>query len=239
MTITMYDSIDVSQIPSDAAAAAGYVGGNWPTLVTLQRLFPHAHLLPVAISAGEDAEMLDVENGDATIEQAPSWVRRQEARGVYRPGLYSQASNMGALWLTVQAAGIARASVRLWSAHYGLGQHICGPGVCGYPIPGCDGTQWTQNALGRNLDQSLLLADFFDGPPPKPAPAISPEDAVLIFNVNRATVPVGTAWPGVFLLASDATLHHISDEPDLLAYQAAGLKEGTFSYAEYKARGGQ
>jgi hypothetical protein len=75
-------------------------------------------------------------------------------------------------------------------------------------------------------------------PKPSPAPAISPEDAVLIFNVNHASL-AGATWPGVFLLASDATLHHISSQADLLAYQAAGLKEGTFSYAEYKARGGQ
>jgi hypothetical protein len=160
-TLTMFDSIELDQFPADPVAVAGYVGGTWPTFPALAGRFPHAHLLSVAVNSGEDAEVLDVENGDATIEDAPGWVRRQMARKVWRPGLYAQASNMGGLWRTVQAAGIARASVRLWSAHY-EGEHICGPDGCAYPgIPACDGTQWTKTALGRNLDQSALLPGFF------------------------------------------------------------------------------
>ena len=58
-------------------------------------------------------------------------------------------------------ANISRSAVRLWSAHYGLGEHICGPNSCGAMPIEADGTQWTSNALGRNLDQSLLLDTFF------------------------------------------------------------------------------
>ncbi len=58
-------------------------------------------------------------------------------------------------------AGIARAQTRLWTAHYGLGEHICGPGSCGALSIDADGTQWTSSARGLVLDQSLLLEDFF------------------------------------------------------------------------------
>jgi hypothetical protein len=170
----MYDSIQVSQIPAQAAYVAGYVNGRWPTAPVLKRAFPHARLLSITITASADADCLDVEQGDATIAQAPGWVKRQLARGLYRPVVYAQASSMGALLHALESAGITRASVRLWAAHYGEGAHICGPASCKYPaIPACDGTQWTPAALGRDLDESVLLADFFD-PRPKPKPAPKP-----------------------------------------------------------------
>ncbi len=58
---------------------------------------------------------------------------------------------------------------RLWTAHYGEGEHIRGPGACRQLSIGADSTQWTDAALGRTLDQSLLLDDFF-GTPVLPGP---------------------------------------------------------------------
>lgn len=169
--LVMYDSIDISQIPADATAVAGYIDGRWPTFTALTQRFPHAHWLPIAVTADADAEVLDVESGDATPGQASGWIKRQLARKVYRPVIYANASTMPGVLQALGAAGIPRASVRLWSAHY-TEAHICGPSSCRYPgVPACDGTQWTPNALGLDLDESLLLADFFaSGPkPPKPA----------------------------------------------------------------------
>jgi hypothetical protein len=62
-------------------------------------------------------------------------------------------------------ANIARSAVRLWSAHYGLGEHICGPSSCGAVPVAVDGTQWTSSALNLNLDQSLLESNFFSTDP--------------------------------------------------------------------------
>lgn len=166
--ITMYDSIQVSQIPPDATAAAGYVNGNWPTYEALKAKFPHAHLLSIAVNASADADVLDVEQGDATPPQAPGWIKRQFARQACRPVIYANASTMPAVVQALTAAGIVRSSVRLWSAHY-TEAHICGPASCHFPgVPACDGTQWTPHALGRDLDQSLLLDDFFATAPEPP-----------------------------------------------------------------------
>ena len=113
---------------------------------------------------------LDIENGDATIAEAPGWVERQIQLGVYRPVLYIEASNMRALEEAMAANHISRASYRLWVAHY-IGAHVCGPHSCGYGLAGADGTQWTKNAMGLNLDRSMLLPDFFaDRPAPTPVP---------------------------------------------------------------------
>ena len=132
MTGILYDSVDVTQIPAGAAAVAGYTTGLYPTWASLCAKFPNAQRLSIAIAASHDADTLDVETGDAAVADAPGWVRRQHARGLTRPCLYASVSVMDNLIWTIEAAGIPRSSVRLWSAHYGsaLGPHCCGPDTC-------------------------------------------------------------------------------------------------------------
>src|SRR5215475_239283 len=167
----MADSVTVAHLPRGYDAYAGYVGGLFTTFPALRALFAQldVHLLSIAINASEDADCLDVETGDATNTQAPGWVMRQQKRGESRPVVYTSASNAAALIATLKQHGIARSQVRLWSAHYGHGKHICGPGQCQYPQ--ADATQWTDSAPGNGgskIDESLLAAGFF-GPAPKPA----------------------------------------------------------------------
>ncbi len=150
--ITMYDSVDISQIPFGAPAVAGYVGGSWPTYNELRARFPHAHVLSIAVNAGEDAECLDIENGDATPGDAVGWFHRQKARGVKRPCFYAGIFVIGTVIQLLKQAGINRSEYRVWTPHYTYVAHI---------EPGSDATQWTDKALGRNLDQSLCRPDFF------------------------------------------------------------------------------
>lgn len=159
--ITMYDSIDISQIPKTAPAVAGYVGGRWPTFPKLKAKFPHAHRLSIAVAADEDADMLDIEKYDATPWQAPGWVRRQRARGIRRPAVYCSLSDARLVLKTLRKNGIRRKEIRLVTAHYTFRRHRCSP-LCRFGLwTRADGTQWTDHALGRNLDESLLAPDFF------------------------------------------------------------------------------
>ena len=157
---TMYDSIDVKQIPVNAQAVAGYVGGFWPTYKTLALEFPNAKLLSIAVNARQDAECLDVEQGDARPDQAAAWVKRQKGLGVKTPVVYCSVSQAGLLLRTLAKAGISRADVRLWTAHYTFKPHLCSSS-CGFGDIKADATQWTDRALGRNLDQSLCSPGFF------------------------------------------------------------------------------
>lgn len=168
--LVMFDSTDLGQIPADAACVAGYVGGRWPTAREIPHRFPRARLLTIAVTAAEDAETLDIETGDATPADAAGWFERQRRRGVPRPCLYASASVMAAVVAAIRAAGIERGAVRLWSAHYTHSPHICGPKTCGAVSLDVDGTQWTDKALGRNLDLSLLRGDFFAVPAPPARP---------------------------------------------------------------------
>jgi peptidoglycan hydrolase-like protein with peptidoglycan-binding domain len=91
-----------------------------------------------------------------------AWYERQRQRDISRPCLYASASVMQSSVVPVLlAAAVPRSSVRLWSAHYTGTPHICGPASCKLTSIEMDGTQFADNALGRDLDESLLAADFF------------------------------------------------------------------------------
>ena len=203
VTLTMYDSTNVATLPPGADAYAGYVQGAFQTFPALQRLFgaSGAHLLSIAVFASGNADCLDIEPGDATIAQAPAWVKRQLARGAHRPCLYTSVSNMDALVTALSGAGIPRAGIRLWSAHYEQGKHICGPGTCGLTSHACDGTQWTDTALGRSLDESILLNNFFSAP----ATQLIVEESMLLKTGAGALTPVAIPHGAthVRLLAQD------------------------------------
>lgn len=158
----MYDDIDLSLIPGDAQAVAGYVGGRWPTFSRLKAMFAGAQKrVSIAVSADEDADYLDVENGDATNADAVLWFKRQRGRGAKRPGFYTSVSNVSALLGVLQRAGVSRADCRLWTAHYTGVAHLCSPKCwLGMPVK-ADGTQYTSHALGRSLDASVTTPAFY------------------------------------------------------------------------------
>jgi hypothetical protein len=170
MNITLYDSVTEDQIPSDAKYIAAYVDGGYANYARVRLLFPSALVMSITITAAIDADCLDVELGDALPDSVVPWVARQHARGITRPVVYANAYTMKTSVIPLlESAGITQSQVRLWSAHYGTGEHICGPDTCTAVSLSVDGTQWTENAMGRNLDQSTLLPSFFGttvNPPP-------------------------------------------------------------------------
>ena len=127
----MYDTIYNNQFPAGAQAYAAYVDGglgNQPNYAYIVNTFPKAEHLSIALSSSNNADALDVEAGAATASEIPAWCTRQRSRGIQRPCIYANASTMqGSVLPELSAAKIARSSVRLWTAHYGLGEHICGP----------------------------------------------------------------------------------------------------------------
>jgi hypothetical protein len=161
----MYDTALNNQFPAGAAAYAAYVDGsigNQPNYAYIVSAFPKAEHLSIALFSSNNADALDVEPGASAPSDVPAWYARQVARGLQRPVIYASASTMNDEILpALSQAGIGRAQTRLWTAHYGLGEHICGPSSCGALSIDADGTQWTSSAMGLVLDQSLLADDFF------------------------------------------------------------------------------
>jgi len=169
-TMLMFDDVNVSLIPKDAQAVAGYVDGHYQTWAKVKAGWPHAKKLPIAVFGQDNGDCLDVEPGDATIFQAPAWVKRQLANwskshhDVARPVVYTSASQMQSLVNTLSKAGLKYGQdYLLWSAHYNpaLGRHLCSP-KCGFGIKvTAHATQYTDHALGRSLDESLCSPGFF------------------------------------------------------------------------------
>lgn len=183
-TLVMYDDVSVSLIPSGATAIAGYADGIYANLTAIRARFPNAHILDIAVSASYDATALDIESGDATNAQASAWVKRQHARGLKLPIVYTSAGNAQALINTLAANGIARNTYNLWSAHYTGRSHICSKD----PYPIADGTQWTSAALGKSLDESLVSDSFFSNSNSASGTAYTP--VLSLGTVSPAVGPV-------------------------------------------------
>lgn len=178
MTWVMYDSTEVAAIPVDATAVMGYIGpvqadNRFVTFPELVRLFPYARKVSIATHPELDAEGLDVERFDAGPTDFPGWWRRMMGQHRYRPFVYASRDAMGPVIALMSKDGIARGRYRLLSAHYGVGAHICSPSSCGANFT-ADGTQWTDTALGRSLDESLLASDWFPSSGPK-RPKVHPK----------------------------------------------------------------
>lgn len=164
----MFDSIEVSTVPARPFAVAGYTAGFWPTFLPLQRAFPRAHAISIAISARYHADCLDIEPGDAVPSQAGGWVRDDLAAGFRRPCLYGDLAEMPAIKASLaQTLGPGwRGRVLLWLAYYRFV-----PGL----LAGYDAVQWSDHALGRDLDESTVsLAFLAIAHPPYVPPAPAP-----------------------------------------------------------------
>jgi hypothetical protein len=154
----MYDSTDPSAIATSAPLVASYVDGYGGYTAAVAR-FGAAKV--VSISVGNNPAMVaDVEPGAMTASELPGWIAAQKARGVTRPGLYSD----GSQYSSVLAAG--GSSCSYWTANP--------TGVLVQTLPGRDAVQ---SAFGSTEDTSWCLPTWpwFPGgggttpPPPPPA----------------------------------------------------------------------
>lgn len=207
MTVTAYDDVTVDLIPADAQYVFYYVDGTYANGTAMKARFPDAVLAGIAVNPADDADVLDVETGDATIADIYAWLKRQLANRKYRatsvPVIYTSVSNVDQMMLTMDANGFKHGSeYKIWSAHYTGTAHICSPTTCKATSYICDATQWTDTADGKSLDQSLVNTGFFAGKPvtpkPAPAPAPAPKPAVstvtLTINGTKIVLDAGKSY---------------------------------------------
>lgn len=160
MTRTMYDSITVSAIPADAQMVAGYVDGKWKTVAALRKKFPKAIIVPITVLGTNSAGVVDIEPGDCSPTSGVAAVKNGTA---HTP--YSNLSELAEVLREIDRQGLPR-STPIWTAHYTGKAHLCGKACFagfGLPwLPNVVATQYTDKALGRNLDASLV-ADYWPG----------------------------------------------------------------------------
>lgn len=183
----MWDDVNAALIPSGAGYVAYYVDGIYANLNAVKARFPHAALVSIAVRSADDADALDVENGDATIADIYGWLKRQLARGVERPVIYISAGQVDLMMQTMNANGFQRSEYRIWSAHYTGSPHICGPSTCGeIKTTVADWTQYTDRADNSSLDESLLSDEpVFTAAKPAPAPVPAPASEPVLQMGDR------------------------------------------------------
>lgn len=147
-----------------------YANGRFANTTAAKAAFPSARHVEYDVNGTRpDADILDVEKFDAVPAQCPGWSRKYKG-SLPLPALYTSASSIPAVVTAMLDAGFKREQFLIQSAHYGAGQHICGPGTCGFLQ--ADSTQWADKGRhGQNTDLTIYADHFFGpDPPPKPDP---------------------------------------------------------------------
>ena len=138
---TMYDAVNASAIPANARYVAGYVDGpvsQWSS--TDWDRFQNARLLTITVTgATANADVIDVENGDATVQTAINWITRYPNRIIY--------INKSTFEANQTALSAIADKCRFWIADWTNIPHL---------YPGSIATQWTSGTI----DQSLLRVDL-------------------------------------------------------------------------------
>lgn len=197
----MYDAADPSGIPRTAKMVAAYVDGyEWADRA--RHLFPHATVVTIAVNAADDADVLDVEPGAATIWQVRGWLKRQIARGYYKPTVYCTPSRrLLIIPLTM------RVRKDWWIAAW-TGRP--------YTIPGAAAVQYASN---RYYDTSLVADPAWPHrkpphrphvapitrPPVRPTPAPAPRGPVMRLDETMVQLHTGKHAETVMALPGGAT----------------------------------
>jgi len=175
----LYDSVDASVIPADAEAVAGYVDGRYRWSAADWARF-RGLKLGIAVFATDDGDVLDVEAGDATPDQAPGWVVRQRARGI-DPIVYCSRSAWPAVRAAFAAAGVPEP--RWWIAQYD-GDPTLAPGEWGHQYAG-------------NVAPGVDLSVIADQPAsPAPRPSVQTKEVTMFMTDPETGIGIATDADG-------------------------------------------
>jgi hypothetical protein len=146
---TIYDSVTPSALPSSSQAVAVYADGNYaaaPSQVGHRGL-----VLWIDTSASDThGDVLDVEPGDATPQQAATWVQQKlDASPNSTAIVYTMKSDWGAVQAAVNNLPWWMPShTRYW---------IADPTGVPHLVPGSQATQWY---WGQNYDMTMAAPNF-------------------------------------------------------------------------------
>jgi peptidoglycan hydrolase-like protein with peptidoglycan-binding domain len=94
----MYDGVNtdakiIRGVIEPGDLVAYYIDGAYAWNAAEIAMFPHNTHITITV-LGNPADVADCETGDMTPESAADWVRKQRARGYYRPTIYRSLSAM-------------------------------------------------------------------------------------------------------------------------------------------------
>jgi hypothetical protein len=194
----MYDSTNPLDIPVDAPAVAGYMDGLYQWSDSAWSRFRTQLRLDITV-LGNAADVLDVETGDATPDQAVEWVRSMRAHDYPYPGVYCNSN----LWPTVKATFDAHRVDQPW---YWIADYDGRP-----DIPDGAVAKQYQNAPGSggHFDLSVISDELITYITSGGKRMISQDDANLIattllnWRITTTTKPTGSSGRQVWDVLGD------------------------------------
>lgn len=181
---TMYDSATGMTIPAHATVVAGYIDGVYKWTTAEWDRFTHALKIEIAISASlNSGDVLDIETGDATPEQAEGWIKLRKAAGYYRPTIYCSRETVPAV-RTGTGKYVLGTDYDLWVGDWtGVAHEVTAPG------PGAELTvAVVQYASTSAYDISVLYDDDW----PHRTPPAPPKPKVVDVTVAEAQAAIAT-----------------------------------------------
>jgi hypothetical protein len=169
--VLMYDSVTLSNIPAGAVAVAGYVDGRYANWEAVLQRWPRARHASITVTGRVEADVVDVEQGDVSPQGAMQWLARMHALGHAAPALYVSLEPLVTQLQPLLVRQYERRQYRLWVAHYTGQPHRCSAKCDRRLALPVDATQFTNAALGRDLDCSVALTTFFTRHTPGGSPA--------------------------------------------------------------------
>jgi hypothetical protein len=234
---TMFDAVTPGNLPRSAVMVADYVDGLYENVAAIRARFPNALEVSIAVRWTDRAQVLDVENGDATPAQAVTWCT-DTMSDVSNGDLtvYANADTMPAVRAAFKAAVVTLP--QLFVADY--------DGVAELPA-GYIAKQFASNAA---YDTSVV-ADYWPGVDPVPAPPappvpvedpVTPADAQMFVNALLAApvVEAGDAAPAgrtvlEVLAYQDQHYHLLAQQNAALSAQVTALSAALAAVAKGEA----
>lgn len=201
----MYDSVNPYAIPLSAPMVAGYVDGAYAWTGDGWNRFAGVPRVRIACFASTfDADVLDVESGCSTIDEAGAWLKAHVDRGEWRV-LYFSVGLFGALHASVLAHGVQDGQWGIWQANW--------DGV--YEVPyGSIAKQYAGSDITKHNWDLSAVVDYWPGVDAPPVAAPPP--------VPGGLDGVRLAWAGLSnLLQSEVPT--LSDQVAQLAESLTGL----------------
>lgn len=140
-------------------AFGGYPDGSFANAAQIQAKFPGMPVLKFTVSAADDeGHCLDIENGDAVPAQAPGWIVKRRAGGLWWASNYCSMDDYDEVWAAFVAAGVPQ-------PFYIIADYDGNPIV--YPMPMVIGHQLADRGP---YDEGVLLPTYPLFPQPAPIP---------------------------------------------------------------------
>lgn len=207
---TLYDSVTIADIPTDAKLVAGYVDGFYATYNTLVTAFPGATHVSITVAGKPGARVADCETGDLTPEQAAGWAA-DEIRSGRRPTIYANTDTWPSVTRELAKIGVSLGALDWWAAEWdGKGSET--------DIPeGAVAKQYSSTST-PNLDTSVTNGHWPNEVAPIPEPDPDPEPEIESSGMV-AECPTGGTWsvrPNGAVFADDGApyLGGLNTHPD-------------------------